>query len=366
MSIRRLLASHTNPTTSKAPPKVVRSGPVDVCERNAFHGAFWKARRFELDDESLTSKHTRTPSPSLPPSTARRSIRVAAPDAIDNERRLHLSLAADSELHDWQDDIYSRASQLSGASSPPFRFVHKVHVSADAAGNFGDASILPIYAEIVGGGSQPAAAASALPRSRHFDCAGPAGVISLNVSKTPSPPGSALSALGAQGRYLVAQSGVFSRWLAKMRWVSLNGQVLVIHRGADKTSPPSKTIPLPTLTRIAPDPKRTTTLLLELTPKATTASHPQQAEVLYLSFSKDADLCAWRDALSAPPPPGAASKSEEKRARRGSLRKSGPLPVGAHRGCRAAWTLSVVLFDMTLCCHAAYMPLSMSYLKIEC
>jgi hypothetical protein len=57
-------------------------------------------------------------------------------------------------------------------------------------------------------------------------------IISLNVNKTLFPPGFASPAL--EGRYLVDQSGLFSRWLAKMRWVSLDRQVLVIHRGTDK------------------------------------------------------------------------------------------------------------------------------------
>ncbi|KAF8179170.1 hypothetical protein BJ912DRAFT_646898 [Pholiota molesta] len=343
-------ASLTRPLPAKAskmPLKIVRSGPADIRERSAFRGASWKPRRLELDAEALaiinpsSSRRTRIPLTSVAAidrtdlSPHALSIRVAAPGGTDKERRLHLSFAADSELYDWQDDIYSRAPQLGGASSSPFGFVHKAHVGADVAGNFGDASILPIYAEIVGGGSSSAAAGSSAPKASTLIVQAPrsrptSGVISLNVSKTPSPPGSALPAL--EGRYLVAQSGVFSRWLAKMRWVSLNGQVLVIHRGADKTSPPSKTIPLPTLTRITPDPKRTTTLLLEFTPKATPAAqpHPRQSEVLYVSFAKDAELRAWRDALSAPTPSEEKrARSEEKRARRGSRRKSGPLPVGA-------------------------------------
>ncbi|KAF8174376.1 hypothetical protein BJ912DRAFT_1064702 [Pholiota molesta] len=46
------------------------------------------------------------------------SIHVAAPGGTDKEGLLRLSFAADSELYDWHDDIYSRAPQLGGASSP--------------------------------------------------------------------------------------------------------------------------------------------------------------------------------------------------------------------------------------------------------
>lgn len=91
----------------------------------------------------------------------------------------------------------------------PFGFVHTAHLGADVAGHFGDACVLLVYAEIVGGGSQSAAAASAAPkvstpivqalRSRPTSSG-----ISRNVEEAPSLPGSALPAL--VGRYRVAQA----------------------------------------------------------------------------------------------------------------------------------------------------------------
>ncbi|KAF9481276.1 hypothetical protein BDN70DRAFT_554215 [Pholiota conissans] len=283
---------------SKSPPKVVRSGTADVRERSVLRGASWKPRKLELDSEHLSiiipssNKRTRIPLSSVAAidrtdlTSHSLSIRVAAPQT--KERRLHLSFAADAELYDWQDDIYNRAPQLGGYSSTPFGFVHKAHVGADVEGNFGDSSVLPIYAEIVGGGSsgsQPAAAAStsgaASPKASTLIVQAPrsrpaSGIITLpvNVNKTPSPPASVIPPT-LEGRFLVAQSGVFSRWFAKMRWISLTGQVLTIHRGADKTSPPAQTIPISTLKRIIPETKRKTTLLLEFTPKAARSQQQQ-------------------------------------------------------------------------------------------
>jgi hypothetical protein len=89
-----------------------------------------------------SSKHTRVPPPSAaidcPTLHPRRRTRCHRPRTPP-----HLSFTADSELYDWQDDIYSRAPQLGGASSSPFGFVHKAHVGADVAGNFGGRQYSP-------------------------------------------------------------------------------------------------------------------------------------------------------------------------------------------------------------------------------
>ncbi|KAF8179164.1 hypothetical protein BJ912DRAFT_646730 [Pholiota molesta] len=108
-----------------------------------------------------------SPSPSSPPQTARLSIRVAAPDATDNERCLHLSFAADSELYDWQDDIYSRAPQLGGASSSPFGFVPKP-TSARTSSEISETPVYSLYMpRSSGAGRSPQLQLPRRPRLRY-------------------------------------------------------------------------------------------------------------------------------------------------------------------------------------------------------
>jgi hypothetical protein len=50
-------------------------------------------------------------------------------------KRFNISFASDSELYDWQDDIYKRCPL--GNYSAPFDFVHKSHIGSDSvAGTF--------------------------------------------------------------------------------------------------------------------------------------------------------------------------------------------------------------------------------------
>ena len=106
-----------------------------------------------------------------------------------------------------------------------------------------DKNVLPIYAEIIGG--QPTIAKSTsgvivAPRSRPPS----GGIIAAPRSRPPSgaPLGAitkATSSSGSgsillEGRYMIKETGVFSGWLWKDRWVSLTSQALVIHRRAFK------------------------------------------------------------------------------------------------------------------------------------
>jgi hypothetical protein len=50
-------------------------------------------------------------------------------------KKFNFSFASDSELYDWQDDIYQRCPL--GNYSAPFDFVHKSHIGSDSvAGTF--------------------------------------------------------------------------------------------------------------------------------------------------------------------------------------------------------------------------------------
>ena len=118
-------------------------------------------RKLELDGEALTiisvsiDVHppklykclTRIP---LCQSSSNKRTRVLLQDITELERtdladhslglvakgkRFNFSFASDSELYDWQDDIYKRCPL--GNYSAPFDFVHKSHIGSDSvAGTF--------------------------------------------------------------------------------------------------------------------------------------------------------------------------------------------------------------------------------------
>ncbi|KAF5313000.1 hypothetical protein D9619_003716 [Psilocybe cf. subviscida] len=271
---------------STSVPKLIRSGNVGVRERSTFGGTAWKTKKLELDNEALTIINT----------SSNRRTRISLQDVAELERtdltdhslclrakdkRYNLSFSSDPELYDWQDDIYQRCPL--GNYSSPFDFVHKSHIGADnPTGNFGDTTILPIYAEIMGGVQQPAAKAGATSR--------PASNIPLGVVKvaTTSTGGVIL-----EGLYTAKLAGVFAALRSKQRWVTLTPQALIIHRQSSKTSPASKTIPLPALTQIEPHPKLDNCLLVEFTTRPSSA----RTELVSIVFKSNPELYTWRDAL---------------------------------------------------------------------
>ncbi|KAF8957047.1 hypothetical protein BDZ97DRAFT_1763225 [Flammula alnicola] len=284
---------------SKSLSHLIRSGTVNMREHSTFGGASWKPKQLELDSEALTIVN---------PSSKKRT-RIALRDIAELERtdltdhslglkakekRYNFSFASDPELYDWQDDIYQRCPL--GNYSAPFDFTHKSHIGADnVTGNFGDTNILPIYAEIIGGQPPVAKSTSSIivsPRSRP-----PSGapLASLGKPSSSSSPNSVV----LEGQYVVKQTGVFSSWLSRQRWLTLTPQALVIHSRNTKASAASKNIPLPALTRIEPDMKRPNCLLVEFTtrPSSSSSSVPPPTDVLWIFFNKNTDLYSWRDAL---------------------------------------------------------------------
>ncbi|KAH9487383.1 Serine/threonine-protein kinase CLA4 [Psilocybe cubensis] len=278
-------------------PPLVRSGSANLLERSTFSGTTWKPKRLELDSESLTI---------INPSSNKRT-RISLQDITELERtdladhalelktkikRYNFSFTTDSELYDWQDDIYQRCPL--GNYSAPFDFVHKSHIGSDSvAGTFTDANILPIYAEIIGG--QPAVSKTspsivASPRSRPASASPLAAV--PKGSSSPSHP-------VLDGLFAIKQTGLFAGWLWKERWLTLTPQALVIHRRSTKSSPASKSIPLPALTRIDIDVKRDNCLIVEFTtrPSSSTSSGSVPTDILAIVFKGNTNLYEWRDAL---------------------------------------------------------------------
>lgn len=49
---------------------------------------------------------------------------------LNHKKNYNIAFASDSELYDWQDDIYQRCPL--GNYSAPFDFVHKAHIGGDA------------------------------------------------------------------------------------------------------------------------------------------------------------------------------------------------------------------------------------------
>lgn len=150
------------PTTTMPPPKtstsskVLRTGNVNVIERGRFSSATWKPRRLELYTDFLTIINVSGPPFKLPffhfsqlSSNKRTSLplceitQLERSDLADHslqlvlnlKKRYNLAFASDSELYDWQDDIYQRCPL--GNYSTPFDFVHKAHIGSDVvSGSF--------------------------------------------------------------------------------------------------------------------------------------------------------------------------------------------------------------------------------------
>ncbi|KIM47339.1 hypothetical protein M413DRAFT_63636 [Hebeloma cylindrosporum] len=281
--------------------KLVRSGPVSVRERSTFSGTSWKPRKLELDGETLTIISNTF----VPQATSNKRTRLLLQDITELERTdladhslglmakqktFNFSFATDSELYDWQDDIYKRCPL--GNYSAPFDFVHKSHIGSDSVAGTFDKNVLPIYAEIIGGQptiakSRPPSGIIVAPRSRPSSGT-PLGAIAKATSSSGS------GGIVLEGRFMIKESGVFTGWLWKDRWLSLTAQGLVIHRQAFKSSPASKKIPLPALTRVDPDVKRHNCLIVEFT---TGPSPSSPTDNLSIVFPGNSELYTWRDEL---------------------------------------------------------------------
>lgn len=133
--------------------KVIRTGNVNIIERNKFSSATWKLRRLELYPDFLiiinvsgplfklrlcSFSHFRQPSSnkrtSLPLCEITQLERSDLADhslllVLNLKKNCNLAFASDSELYDWQDDIYQRCPL--GNYSAPFDFVHKAHIGGD-------------------------------------------------------------------------------------------------------------------------------------------------------------------------------------------------------------------------------------------
>jgi hypothetical protein len=125
------------PTTPLRPTETVsvRSGTLQVNEPGKFTKRAWKSKDVVLDPEALTI---------LQQSSAERRTRILLRDITVLERtdltprcisltakgrQYHLSFDTESDLYDWQDDIYGRCP-LGRATSNPFNFEHKTHIGS--------------------------------------------------------------------------------------------------------------------------------------------------------------------------------------------------------------------------------------------
>jgi len=139
-------------TDTKADNGVIRSGSVNLRKRRALSGTIWKPRRLELHNQTLTIINVRDHCgrvsagtecyPNQPVNNKRTRIElrdiseVERSDLSDHclrlkakERVFNFSFATETELYDWQDDVYQRCPL--GNYSAPFDFVHKSHIGSD-------------------------------------------------------------------------------------------------------------------------------------------------------------------------------------------------------------------------------------------
>lgn len=114
----------------------VRQGPANVKGTGTFAKWFWKAKWLVLKDATVEIRQSQ--------SFGRKSILIPLSNILKVERtdlkpycflletkgkQYHVSLKSDSELYNWQDDIYSRSPLVGGTG--PTNFVHHAHVAFD-------------------------------------------------------------------------------------------------------------------------------------------------------------------------------------------------------------------------------------------
>lgn len=176
-------------------------------------------------------------------------------------RQYHFSFDTDSDLYDWQDDIYGRCP-LGGATSNPFNFEHKTHIGS-GKDSFGvrfqffaggthpltlivlhqDQSTFPVYAEAMMGRAPPTATVPSAPiistsRSAQSSSSRRRSGQSITNSRPRSgqflPTTTRVPLMGNNGNtlegcYFVKEAGLFKGWYWKERWLSLKGAILTIH-----------------------------------------------------------------------------------------------------------------------------------------
>ena len=142
----------------KSPSAVLRTANVNIIESGRFSSASWKPRRLELHPDVLIIIKVSDPNHSKPPLYSshfcqlpsnkrtflplREITQLERSDLADyslllvlnHKKNYNLAFASDSELYDWQDDIYQRCPL--GNYSAPFDFVHKAHIGGDTIGTF--------------------------------------------------------------------------------------------------------------------------------------------------------------------------------------------------------------------------------------
>lgn len=125
---------------------------MNIIESSRFSSAIWKPRRLELYADLLiiikvsTHSNWRCPFSHLYQLSSnkrtflplREITQLERSDLADyslllvlnHKKNYNLAFASDSELYDWQDDIYQRCPL--GNYSAPFDFVHKAHIGGDS------------------------------------------------------------------------------------------------------------------------------------------------------------------------------------------------------------------------------------------
>jgi len=264
---------------------VLRTTNVNIIEPSRFSSATWHPRRLELYTDVLIiiklSSNKRTFLPLCEITQLERS------DLADNclllvlnlKKNYNLAFTSDSELYDWQDDLYQRCPL--GNYSAPFDFVHKAHIGGDTiSGTFADPSILPIYAEITGG---LPSSGNVVTATRSRPPSGPPPLAALTIAKVPNRQLRRSVPDTLEGQFLTRQTGdgVFARWIWRERRVTLNQNALIV-----KASGVTRNIPLSSLTRIEPDSRRQNCLVIQYL-----------TSTLSILFRDNSELYTWLDAL---------------------------------------------------------------------
>ncbi|TFK38767.1 hypothetical protein BDQ12DRAFT_723110 [Crucibulum laeve] len=255
----------------------VRSGPVAVRKPRRLIRDAWNARELILVQDTLAIQRRS--------STRRRTIHLK--DVTELERTdltpyclllkaagksYYLSFQNDSELYDWQDDIYNRCPRF---GSLPYNFVHEAHVGYDS-----DLNSLPLqYTEALRGKAKPPLDSASVDYDLNYaDEKRP--LASTSTSMAPQPK------VILEGQFSFKQEGAISGLFWKSKWITLTSQALAIHRS--QSSGIETQIPLSGVTAVERVDVRKPYCLLVVT---------QDGGKYLFSFNSDSELYAWHDAI---------------------------------------------------------------------
>ncbi|KAF8879949.1 hypothetical protein BD779DRAFT_1550466 [Infundibulicybe gibba] len=216
-----------HPPSESKMSQTVRVAVVCVKEQGGLGSLLWKPKCIVLTEDTLTIDKLVIPLSDIG-SLERTDVKPFCLTLNTSSRTFNLSFETDSELCDWQDDLYLR-SPLSASCSPPSEFVHRIHVSLDP--NSGDFTGLPTQWEHIL--AVPSASLSQVTAKSHTrTMSAPPDIPSSPISPPTAPRSTSSSGVDIilTGRAGMKGDTFLSGWKWGSTRLSLTERALIIDR----------------------------------------------------------------------------------------------------------------------------------------